>query len=365
MSGRREGAGWGVAAALFACGLALGSAVTRSPIQMRIPGGGSMVPPPLPALLPFYAAALALPLFLWLARRAPLTREGWRRALPLWAVFSLLVVVLPEVGLFVALGHGLAEPLLPFLGMRLLGTGPLVAGSAALAHAIEHRRRARAAVAEAAEVRAELVGARLSALTAQLRPHFLFNTLQSISTLVHRDPDAADAMIGRLGDLLRASLEAADTRFVSLDEEFRLTSAYLEIMRERFGDRLQVSTEMAVNGAQVLVPPLLLQPLVENAVQHGIEPSPWPGRVRLRAGLEAGRLVLQVWNSAEGTVDREPTARIGLGNTRERLAALYGDGADLSIEQHPGEGTCVTLRLPLSQAPAPVEIDADAQRAHR
>ena len=249
-----------------------------------------------------------------------------------------------------ALGHGLAELRCAFLGMRLLGTGPLVAGSAALAHAIEHRRRARAAAAEAAEARAELARARLSALTAQLRPHFLFNTLQSISTLVHRDPDAADAMIGRLGDLLRASLEVADTRFISLDEELRLTSAYLEIMRERFGDRLEVTTEVAVDGARVLVHTLLLQPLVENAVQHG------SSRPRRRAGcacVPASRRAGWSWRS--GTPPTGPS----IGSRRSGSAwGTPGSGwrrlrrrADLSIEHPPGEGTRVTLRLPLTQAP--------------
>src|SRR6185369_12192554 len=118
----------------------------------------------------------------------------------------------------------------------------------------------------------------LAALTAQLRPHFLFNTLQSVSTLVHRDPEAADAMIGRLGELLRASLEAADTPLIPLEEELRLTAAYLEIMRERFGERLRFSIE-AGGDPGVLVPPLLLQPVVENAVRHGIEPRREGGEV--------------------------------------------------------------------------------------
>jgi hypothetical protein len=157
------------------------------------------------------------------------------RATPLWAGAVLAVSLLPELALFLWMG-GMPGSLAVFLGMRLLGTGPLVLGSAALAHAIEHRRRAR--VSEA-----ELTEARLAALTAQLRPHFLFNTLQSVSTLVHRDPEAADAMIGRLGELLRASLEAADTPLIPLEEELRLTAAYLEIMRERFGERLRFSIE--------------------------------------------------------------------------------------------------------------------------
>lgn len=340
---RKDGPGWGAAALLFACGVALGSLVVRAPVRQRLPYVGAQplrktaAPPfPLPELLPFYAAALALPLFLVLARRTPLSRETWMRATPLWAGAVLALSLLPELALFLWMG-GRPGSLAVFLGMRLLGTGPLVLGSAALAHAIEHRRRAR--VSEA-----ELTEARLAALTAQLRPHFLFNTLQSVSTLVHRDPEAADAMIGRLGELLRASLEAADTPLIPLEEELRLTAAYLEIMRERFGERLRFSIE-ADGDTGALVPPLLLQPVVENAVRHGIEPRREGGEVRVRVAAGNGEVVLEVTNTGGGeTIHVEPG--IGLGNTRQRLHALYGGAAELSFHSDGESGTRVVFRIP-------------------
>jgi LytS/YehU family sensor histidine kinase len=306
-------------------------------------------------LLPWYAAALALPLFLWLARRAPLSRATWRRAAPAWIAAVLAMAILPEIALLLWIGGGLGPQAAAFLGVRLLGTGPLVLGSAALAHAIEHRRRARAAAAEAARARAELAHARLATLAAQLRPHFLFNTLQSISTLVHRDPEAADTMIGKLGDLLRASLDVADTPLISLDRELRLTTAYLDIMRERFGHRLAVSVDSDPRLA-ALVPPFLLQPLVENAVQHGIEPSRTPGQVRIRTAASGERLTLEVWNTADEAAELDDRNGVGLGNTRERLRALYGDEAAVAIRRDGAAGTCVTLSLPWIR---------DAERADR
>ena len=361
-----EGPGWGAAAVLFACGVALGSLVTRAPLRQRVPldsaGGGiakkagPVFGSSLPMLLPWYAAALALPLFLWLARRVPLSRATWRRAAPAWLAAALAAAIVPELALLLWLGGAGGPSALTFLSMRLLGTGPLVLGSAALAHAIEHRRRARAAAAEADRARAELAHARLAALAAQLRPHFLFNTLQSISTLVHRDPEAADAMIGKLGDLLRASLDVADTPLIPLEQELKLATPYLDIMRERFGDRLDVSVEADPRLA-ALVPPFLLQPLVENAVQHGIEPSRGGGRVRIRTAASGNeRLTLEVWNTADEATDVDARDGEGLGNTRERLRALYGGDAAVAIRRDAAAGTCVTLSLPWIR---------DAQRADR
>ena len=347
---RRDGPGWGATAVLFATGVALGSLVVRAPVRQRMPhpagalaakSAAPSLPTALPMLLPFYAAALALPLFLLLARRMPLSRENWRRALPLWVAAVLTAAVVPELGLFFWMGAG--PPLGFFLAIRLLETGPLVLGSAALAHAIEHRRRAR--ISEAA-----LTKARLNALTAQLRPHFLFNTLQSVSTLVHRDPEAADAMIGKLGELLRASLEVADTPLIPLQEELRLTRAYLEIMQARFGQRLRFSIE-GESTADTLVPPLLLQPVVENAVRHGIEPRRQGGEVRVIAAVENGHVLLKVANSGGGE-PRDAAPGIGLGNTRQRLNALYGDAADLSFHTDRDAGTQVIFRLPRRRAHA-------------
>ncbi|HEU4558640.1 MAG TPA: histidine kinase [Longimicrobium sp.] len=354
-----DGPGWAVAAVLFAAGIALGAIITGSPVQERIPYGpvtrmpgpaprppGGFAPVFGPALFPFYTAALALPLFLWMARRAMPTRAGWRRTVPLWAAAVVLVTLAGEVATLLVLGAGGPGPNpVHFLVRRFVASAPLVLGSVALALAIEHRRRAHAAALEAARAREELAVARLRALSAQLRPHFLFNTLQTVSTLLHSDVERADGVIGRLGELLQASLRSDQRWVVPLDEELRITGAYLDIARERFGQRLRATVEVAPGTEGAQVPPFLLQPLVENAVQHGIERSLDGGRVEVHIGAEDGMLVLRVDDDGEGAPAVESEG-IGLGNTRRRLHALYADRAGLSVEARPGGGTRVTIRLP-------------------
>ena len=363
-----DGPGWAGAAVLFAAGIALGAIVTGSPVQERVPFGppgtrSGGAPPPLgglspllgPGLVPFYTAALAFPLFLWLARRSTVTRASWRRTVPLWAAAVVAVAVAGDALLLAALGAGGAGPQpVYFLVRRFVTTAPLVLGSVALAHAVEQRRRARAAALEAERARAELAVARLSALAAQLRPHFLFNTLQTVSTLLHCDPESADAVLGRLGELLHASLRFDRRPVIPLEEELRITDAYLAIARERFGDRLRATVAVGAGAKGALVPPFLLQPLVENAVQHGIEPVPAGGRVEVRVDAEGGMLVLRVSDTGVGEAAGEAEG-VGLGNTRRRLQALYGSRAALSVESRPGSGTRVTVRFPaaLPAAEAP------------
>jgi two-component system, LytTR family, sensor kinase len=365
-----DGPGWAGAAVLFAAGIALGAIVTGSPVQERVPFGppgtraGGPAPPPLvelspllgPGLVPFYTAALSFPFFLWLARRSTVTRASWRRTVPLWAAAVVAVAVAGDALLLAALGAGggAGPQPLHFLVRRFVTTAPLVLGSVALAHAVEQRRRARAAALEAERARAELAVARLNALAAQLRPHFLFNTLQTVSTLLHCDPESADAVLGKLGELLHASLRFDRRPVIPLEEELRITDAYLAIARERFGPRLRATVAVGPGAEDALVPPFLLQPLVENAVQHGIEPVPAGGRVDVRVDAEGGMLVLRVTDTGAGEAAGEAEG-VGLGNTRRRLQALYGARAALSVESRPGSGTRVTVRFPaaLPAAEAP------------
>jgi two-component system LytT family sensor kinase len=325
--------GWAVAGAvIFAGGIALGAMITRSPIQSRMPGRAA--PPMLPTLLPFAAAAIAFPFFVWLAHRVPLSRRTWRRSLPVWLVSLIIISLVADTVVFAAITGGVPqlEPF-PFVFMRMLTTGPLIAMSAVAAIAIEN-----------ANARALLVQAQLRSLTAQLRPHFLFNTLQSISTLVHRDSKAADRMIGQLADLLRASLELDDSTLVPLERELDITQAYLAIVQERFGERLTVDLQNTAR-LDLLVPPFLLQPLVENAVQHGVETSPAGGTVGVRAFQDGSRLVLEVRDSGVGMPAPRNGAGIGLATTRERLAAIYADRAQLELNTG-ANGTVVTIKLP-------------------
>src|SRR5918993_1033889 len=163
-----------------------------------------------------------------------------------------------------------------------------------VAHAWVYAARAREREQQAGRLRAQLAEARLAALSSQLNPHFLFNALNSIAELVHRDPDAADRMVVGLAALLRNSLELTGSAAVPLAEELTLLGHYLDIEKIRLGDRLGVDWEVADDVADALLPPLLLQPLVENAVRYGVSLRVAPGRVRVLARRDAGELVLEV-----------------------------------------------------------------------
>ena len=230
-----------------------------------------------------------------------------------------------------------------------------------LAHALLYFDRAHAQERRASELQAQLAQARLDAISAQLNPHFLFNALNSIAELVHHDAARADRMLVGLSALLRRSLDTSRLQWVSLREELELLAQYLDIEKVRLGERMRVHWHVAEDALDEAVPPLLLQPLVENAVVHAIARRVRPGGVRIRAALVSGMLWLDVEDDgAEGLPDIEGNG-IGLANTRERLHALYGDGAALSIEAIEGGGTRVGLRLPrLHGATAAVRDAGDA-----
>lgn len=202
--------------------------------------------------------------------------------------------------------------------------------------------------AQAAHFRAELADARLSALRSQLNPHFLFNTLNTVSSLVEKDPRGARRMIAHLSDLLRDTLDIT-AQEISLESELRTMRRYVDIMRTRFGGRLDVSEEIAADAGQALVPTLLLQPLVENAIKHGIEK--WGGResIQVRALRSGESLLISVINSGASASPALAGAEgggVGLQNTRDRLRQCYGERQALSLKGRPGGGAVVEVSLP-------------------
>jgi LytS/YehU family sensor histidine kinase len=181
----------------------------------------------------------------------------------------------------------------------------------------------------------------------QLNPHFLFNTLHSISSLMHKDVEAADRMIMRLSDLLRAALSSADTQEVSLRKELELLQLYLGIEQIRFGDRLSVQMNVADEALDAQVPNLILQPLVENAIRHGIEPRARPGKIELHACRQADALSLAVCDNGKGIPDAKPAREgVGLSNTRERLRELYGEAHRFELRQGAEGGLRVEMTIP-------------------
>jgi two-component system, LytTR family, sensor kinase len=198
-----------------------------------------------------------------------------------------------------------------------------------------------------AELEGWLTEARLEALRLQVHPHFLFNTLNAISAFVEADPERARRMISRLGELLRRTLDGGSAAELPLARELDLLGPYLEIQRIRFGDRLSIEVDVGGGTAAALIPTLMLQPLVENAVEHGVSRTSNGARVRLSAERSGDRLRLEIADNGPGPAGGRDG--IGLANTRARLAGLYGTAGRLELNGA-ADGTVVTIELPFRTA---------------
>ena len=233
-------------------------------------------------------------------------------------------------------------------------TGPLftyLAIAAAVQAAVSQQRYASREM-DALRLGSQLAAARLESLRAKLHPHFLFNTLNGISDLIYTDPKKADAVVLRLARLLRASLDTVDDE-ISVREEFALLNAYFDIERMRFGDRLRVTLDADRAAFDARVPPFLVQPLAENAIQHGTAPRASGGAVTLSAVVRPGEgddtLVLELSDDGVG-MSEGAREGIGLRITRQRLQTLYRGAGALTVRPRPGGGTVATIELPYASA---------------
>lgn len=211
-------------------------------------------------------------------------------------------------------------------------------------------QRARARELQASLLEARLAQAQLQALKMQLHPHFLFNALNGISALIPGDPEAADEMVARLGSLLRFSLERGPEQEISLREELGFIAQYLELERLQYADRIRVEMEVPEELMNAAVPTLILQPLVENALRHGLAPKAEGGRLRLRAARRGGSLELEVLDDGYG-LPEQPKPGIGTSNVRERLSRLYGEKASLELGTRAEGGARARIRLPYWELP--------------
>jgi two-component system LytT family sensor kinase len=297
------------------------------------------------ALAETYVWAAIAPLVVALARRFPFTRATLLTSLPVHAVAAVVVSLIKIV-----IDQRIRQTLFGFrtyllissLAPSLLFYGAIVAA----AHGAAYYRASKERELRAAQLEARLAQSRLQVLQMQLHPHFLFNTLHTISELVHEDPETADAMIAGLSDLLREALASGQAREVPLARELDLLERYLDIQRVRFGDRLHVDVDIASSIATVLVPHLVLQPIVENALRHGIIPGA-TGTVTISAAVVDGMLRLCVQDDGRGFNPGGDGEGVGLRNTRERLETLYGDRAGLRIAPAPAGGTLVEMLIPV------------------
>ena len=312
------------------------------------------------ALVNAYLWAFSTVAIFWLARRVPLERR------------RLLLGI--AVHLVAAVALGLARTALRIeVNQRLFGfrTRPFslvfwTSSSESLlnyalllgiAHAVLYYRRYRERERAAERLAAGLTEARLQALKMQLQPHFLFNTLNAIAALIPAEARPARRMVARLGDLLRIALEHEATQEVTLREELGFLQAYLEIEQARLEDRLTVVMEIAPQTLDARVPHLLLQPLVENAIRHGIAPRIEPGRVEISVtgGADDRLLHLEVRDDGPGVdPDRQPRTRkgVGLTNIQSRLAQLYDGEHRFALENRPGGGVVVRIAFPLRRGAA-------------
>ena len=223
-----------------------------------------------------------------------------------------------------------------------------------VSHAVAYYHESQERTLRAAQLETHLAHARLKTLQAELHPHFLFNTLHAISTLVHRDPEAADRMISRLSDLLRVTFDRTGEPTVPLKDELDFLRKYLEIEQTRFQDRLSVRLDVAPEALDAEVPRLMLQPLVENAIKHGISNRQEGGIVRIAAGTGGSILWMEVRDNGGGLRGRKigaGRAGVGLSNTRARLDVMYPDAHRLDITEV-GGGLCVRIELPFKRTAA-------------
>jgi two-component system LytT family sensor kinase len=289
----------------------------------------------------------------YLAGRFPL-RERHRRDFAVHAAAALLFSPLLMAVTFILnnLTHGqplswvrlLRDTIIPELAWGITAYVVLLS----VARATELRRRDQARTLGEAQLSAALARARLDALRMQLEPHFLFNALNSAASLLRRDPDGAERMLARLGDFLRLTLDDGMPQKVALRRELELLERYLDIERVRFRDRLSVSIDVPPALLAASVPCLVLQPLVENAIRHGLAARAGPGRVAVRASRQGSGLRLEVEDDGPGlpVEGHLPRTGVGLSNMQERLGHLYGGRAGLRIEGHAGKGLHVTIDLP-------------------
>jgi two-component system, LytTR family, sensor kinase len=317
------------------------------------------------------------PLIVWAASAYTLERGAWKRSLVVHLAVCALSFAI--VGVFAWLSPP-APPLThtdpselsrsnrepratAFIILRRITYQlPIFWGLVGVAHALQFYERAKARERREVELEARLVQVRLQALRMQLNPHFLFNTLNSIASLVHEQPQAEE-MIEALSDLLRLTLQAPDRQEVTLREELHFLDRYLLIEQIRFGDRLRLEKHIDGAALDVPVPILILQPLVENAVRHGIETQIAPGLIQVAAERAGDTLVLRVKDNGRG-LGASPKGQlqegVGISNTRSRLKELYGPRASLKVEPGKTSGFSAEIHLPWRTTaglkPQPLEL---------
>jgi signal transduction histidine kinase len=312
------------------------------------------------SLVCWYSLAALSPLLIAVARHYPFEQKRWKSRL---AVLLLATAALSLIKVDLDV---LFERLLPpqyrmtkgktdwqlysiLFNARFVNYMLVYWAVLGLSQTLDFYRKLRDRELQASQLEAQLAQTQLQVLKMQLHPHFLFNTLHAISSLMHQDVETADRMIARLGELLRATLESVGTHRVPLAQELEFIKPYLEIEQARLGPRLTVRLDVDAEATGALVPNLILQPLVENAIRHGIGPRQAGGRIEIRANRKGGRLSLRISDNGKGLAANYREG-VGVTNTRARLDKLYApSGHYFAIENRTGGGVTVTVDLPFEE----------------
>jgi two-component system LytT family sensor kinase len=320
-------------------------------------------------------ALLSVPIF-WLCRRLPFDSRSWAKSLVAHlvgaAVMSAIHAVMCAWGelllnYFIGREQAFGPILIRILANRTNFNLAVYAGMVGSWYAWTHHHHSRERERQLGELAGHLTRTQLDVLRMQLNPHFLFNTLNTISSLMLTDVETANKVISRFGNLLRATLETNEHREIPLQQEVDFLRRYLEIEQMRFGGRLGVKIELAPGTLDARVPNLILQPLVENAIRHAVEHNVNGGRIEIRSTLNGDRLQVEISDDG-ATAPPAPIAadhsgsrrRIGVGlqNTRRRLQTLYGEKQAFRLLERPAGGVVASITIPFRAAPTMAEVSA-------
>ena len=326
----------------------------------------------------FYLFAFSFPAVAFIARRFPFDRQRWLSRAATYVGWIVVLSVVHLIG-FLLIYWAIGGPRLPrhapltdalayfkLLFLSNVRTNLIIYALLLFGvMAANYYRRFLAGEQRAAQLQAQLAQAQLQALKMQLHPHFLFNTLNAISELVHKEPETAERMVIQLSDMLRVSLDSIGVQEIPLEQELGFLRRYLDIEETRFRDRLKIRMDVDPATLSAYVPNMLLQPLVENAIRHGISPLSRGGSIDIRARRNGETLQLQICDDGRGLPANGENGGhgngVGLTNTRARLTQLYGAGRfKLDVESVPDAGVAVSVTIPLRE-----ERDGDDTNADR
>jgi two-component sensor histidine kinase len=306
------------------------------------------------------------PLILYIARRFPFEPGRWKVSLPVHILAGLLIGLVQlafDAFILTRLGYppgfefpNFWEAYKFFVSFNLHLSQLIYWGVVGIWSVYNYYQKYRERELQTSKLEARLAQSRLQVLKMQLHPHFLFNTLNAISELIHRDPDAADRMLTDLSDLLRMSFENLEVQEVALKQELEFLNKYIEIEQMRFHDRLKVEMEIAPETLDACVPNMILQPLVENAIKHGISPRATGGRIDIAAARNNGHLEIMVLDNGLGLPFGDTgtvSEGVGLSNTRRRLKHLYGGEHRFEIAAASDGGVRVDLEIPFKEINCP------------